>query len=118
MVEQMETQPAVPVEAMDGKQFSLKFKIGIFFFILSFPFGYGGAALGAIMAAYSEHRAFWLSFGVVTYALSWGMIGLTAILSGKEGLDLAREWTRKIWKRKSVAPPVNPAKSEENPADR
>jgi hypothetical protein len=82
-----------------GKR-SLKFRIGVFFLVFNIPLGLVGWIIAASLAVTSPHKAFWAGFGIAVYAISWGMLGLGVLMAGKEGMALAREFTRKLLRRK------------------
>ena len=62
---------------------SVKARLGLFFFVVNIPFGYGGLLVtSAIAASTKEPR--WLMVGTCCYALSWIMLGLAILLLGAD----------------------------------
>lgn len=90
-----------PTPAPKGR--SLKFKIGVFFLLVNVPFGYGGGALAAAIAAKSGHPKLGAALGIGIYLLSWGMLGLGIVMAGPEGVALVKQLKQK-WFGKKKAP--------------
>lgn len=86
------------------KGHNLRFRIGLFFLLFNVPFGYGGGALAALIAAKMGHPALGAALGVGIYALSWGMLGLGIVMAGPEGVKLVKELRRKWFSRKKTPP--------------
>ncbi|MGR3179999.1 MAG: hypothetical protein ACUZ8E_18315 [Candidatus Anammoxibacter sp.] len=79
-------------------KFSLKFWIGIVLLVTNQPFGWAGMIICNSIAIKEEDYFFSvLGFGI--YGLSWGMLGLGALLSGREGIEYSKNLFRTIWKR-------------------
>ena len=74
----------------------------MFFLIFNFPFGIGGAAICAGLAAKTGRVAFYSTMGTAIYVSSWAMFGLGALLAGKEGVALSKQLMRKLWRRKKA----------------
>ena len=83
------------------KRRTLRFKIGVFFLIANFPFGYGGGALAALIGAKMGKAALGAALGVGIYILSWGMLGLGIVMAGPEGVQLVKELRRKWFGRRT-----------------
>jgi len=77
----------------------LRFKLGLFFLLFNFPFGYGGAALCAAMAAASGRKSLWLIAGALVYGLSWIMFGAGILMAGPEGLKAAKAFRKRLFSR-------------------
>lgn len=67
----------------------LKFKIGLVLFLLNWPVGYGGLALGISLAA-SRGDGRWIYFGSACYVLSWIMLGIATLLLGIDTVRVMR----------------------------
>ena len=88
---------------------SFKTRLGLFFFVVNFPFGYGGLLISSAIAA-STHDSRWLIVGTCCYAISWGMLGLAVLFLGSDtvkflrgsGKRKFRAWrrARRLWKHK------------------
>lgn len=62
---------------------SARAKIGLFFFVVNFPFGYGGLFVSSAIAA-STKEPRWLIVGTCCYALSWIMLGIAVLILGAD----------------------------------
>jgi hypothetical protein len=80
---------------------SLRFRIGVFFLIINVPFGYGVGALVAAVAAKRGEPALGAVLGIVIYILSWGMMGLGIWLAGPEGIQLVKDFRKKLFRGKN-----------------
>jgi hypothetical protein len=78
---------------------NVRFKTGVYLIVLNIPFGQAGIVLAGLLAVRTGHKAFWAGIAVVVYALSWVMLGIGVVLSGKEGIQYAKELTRKFINR-------------------
>ena len=96
MGEQM-LEPSAPGNTKEPVT-SIRFRAGVCLIILNMPMGLGGAAFAGAMAVRTGHKAFWAGIGVTIYALSWVMLGLGLILSGKQGVQYAKELKKKWFK--------------------
>ncbi|MBQ7649336.1 MAG: hypothetical protein IJS15_00165 [Victivallales bacterium] len=96
-------------------------RLGLFFFVVNFPFGYGGLFISSAIAA-STHDARWLVVGTCCYALSWIMLGMSVLMLGSDtiaflkgaGKRKFRAWrlARRCWKfRQSETPSKNKKKT-------
>ena len=75
---------------------NLRTRLGLFFFVVNFPFGYGGLAItSAIAASTKEPR--WLLAGTCCYALSWLMLGMAILLLGTDTVKFLRTSGRRKW---------------------
>jgi hypothetical protein len=77
---------------------NLRFKIGLALLVVNIPFGWACAA-GAVALTATTGNKRWLVIGTIAYALSWGMLGLGAVLAGSEGMQFARS-LRERWLRR------------------
>jgi len=77
-------------------KFSLKFWIGIILLTTNQPLGWG-AMLACNAIAINKHNEFFFYLGIALYALSWGMLGLGALLAGPEGVHYSRLLLKKAW---------------------
>ncbi|MEA1970386.1 MAG: hypothetical protein U9N37_02040 [Thermodesulfobacteriota bacterium] len=77
-------------------KFSLKFWIGIVLLTTNQPLGWG-AMLACDAIAINKHNEFFFYLGIALYALSWGMLGLGALLAGPEGVSYSRLLLKKAW---------------------
>ena len=76
---------------------SPRIKLGLFLLVINVPFGYGGAAIGVLLAgALNNH--FWLKCGTAAYILSWGMLGAATILLGRDTKNFATKILRRKWR--------------------
>jgi len=67
------------------------FRIGLVTVVASFPLGYGGLVLFAVLAATRQNHE-WLYGGVACYALSWVLMGIGFWLGGRPAYDYARHF--------------------------
>lgn len=74
---------------------SIKFKIGIILLIASQLLGWGGMAFFCSLALKTS-KPFMCFFGVGLYVVSWGMLGLCVLLTGKEGIPYVRDLLKKL----------------------
>jgi hypothetical protein len=72
----------------------LRFNIGLALLLLNVPIGWGGLALGGIMAVWTNRHG-WLVGGIALYALSWVLMGLGFVLAGHSGWVRARAFWRR-----------------------
>ncbi len=79
---------------MDKK--TLKFWIGIVLLTTNQVFGWGGMAICAALALKTGEKKFWITAGMVIYAISWAMAGLGVVLAGPEGVKLIKDFIAKI----------------------
>ncbi|MBW2631090.1 MAG: hypothetical protein JRC90_04910 [Deltaproteobacteria bacterium] len=79
-------------------KFSLKFWIGIVLLTTNQPLGWG-AMLACDAIAINKQDEFFFYLGIALYALSWGMLGLGALLAGPEGIRYSRLLLKKAWRR-------------------
>lgn len=75
----------------DPEKHRLLFRIGLVTVVVSFPFGYGGILLFAILAAARKNHV-WLWGGMACYAFSWVMLGVGFWLGGRPAYDYARRF--------------------------
>ncbi len=76
---------------------STRIKLGLFLLVINVPFGYGGAAIGVLLAgALNNH--FWLQCGTAAYILSWVMLGAATILLGRDTKNFATKIVRRKWR--------------------
>ena len=76
---------------------SPRIKLGLFLLVINVPFGYGGAAIGVLLAgALNNH--FWLKCGTAAYILSWVMLGAATILLGRDTKHFATTILRRKWR--------------------
>jgi len=75
---------------------SSRFWIGIVLLTTNQPLGWG-AMLACNAIAISKHNEFFSYLGIALYALSWGMLGLGALLAGPEGIRYSRLLLKKTW---------------------
>ncbi len=82
----------------DGRtmKFSVKFWIGIVLLTTNQPLGWG-AMLVFDAIAINKQNEFFFYLGIALYALSWGMLGLGALLAGPEGIRYSRLLLKKAW---------------------
>ena len=86
---------------------SFRTRLGLFFFVVNFPFGYGGLVVSSAIAA-STHDSRWLIVGTCCYVISWIMLGLAILFLGSDtvkflrgsGKRKFRAWrrARRLWK--------------------
>ncbi len=75
----------------------MRIKLGLFLLVINVPFGYGGAAIGILLAgALNNH--FWLKCGTAAYILSWLMLGSATILLGRDTQKFATNIVRRKWR--------------------
>jgi len=79
------------------QKFSLRFWIGIILLTTNQPLGWV-ALLVCSALAIDEHSEFIFFFGIALYALTWGMLGLGALLAGPEGLRYSHLLLTKSWR--------------------
>jgi hypothetical protein len=79
---------------------NLRFKMGVCLLLLNIPFGQACIVLAGLLAVKTGHKAFWVGVAVAAYALSWVMLGIGLLLSGKKGMEYAKELTRKWFGRR------------------
>ncbi len=80
---------------------SFKTRLGLFFFVVNVPFGYGGLMVASAIAA-SRHDSRWLIVGTACYVISWIMLGLAILFLGADtvaflkgaGKRKVRAWRR------------------------
>jgi hypothetical protein len=82
-------------------KFSVKFWIGIVLLTTNQPLGWG-AMLVCDFIAINKQNEFFFSLGIALYALSWGMLGLGALLAGPEGIRYSRLLLKKLRERFSL----------------
>jgi len=70
-------------------KFSTRFWVGIVLLTTNQPLGWG-VMLICDAIAINRHDAFFFYLGIVLYAMSWGMLGLGALLAGPEGVRYSR----------------------------
>jgi hypothetical protein len=88
------------INSEPARKYSIWFKTGVVLLVINFPFGYGGLAACAAIAAYQpDKKALWGGMGIAAYIISWGMFGLGILMTGKEGLVLIKRWKQQIWNR-------------------
>lgn len=78
-------------------QFSTKFWIGFILLVTNQPIGWG-AMLICNGIAINKHDSFYSLLGIGAYALSWGMLGLGFLLSGREGIKYSRSLFKRLWR--------------------
>ena len=80
---------------------SARTRLGLFLFVVNFPFGYGGLLVASAIAA-STKEPRWLIVGTCCYALSWIMLGLAILFLGADTVAFLKgAGKRKIraWRR-------------------
>ena len=70
---------------------SLKFWTGIILLTTNQFIGWGGVALCTVLALKTGDKKFWVTTGVVIYAVSWVMLLLGGVLAGPEGVALIKQ---------------------------
>ena len=81
-------------------KFSLRFWIGIILLTTNQPLGWGAMLVcNGNAIAINKHNEFFFYLGIALYALSWGMLGLGALLAGPEGVRYSRLLLKKAWGR-------------------
>jgi len=76
-------------------KFSTRFWIGIVLLTTNQPLGWG-AMLACDFIAINKQDEFFFYLGIALYALSWGMLGLGALLVGPEGVRYSRLLLKKV----------------------
>ena len=100
--------------AMHPLASSFRARLGLFFFVVNFPFGYGGLAVSSALAAATKEPR-WLIAGTTCYVLSWVMLGLAIIFLGADTVAFLRSSGRRKWRAwKSVRQQWNKQHIEEN----
>lgn len=61
-----------------------RFWIGIILLVTNQPIGWGGMIISNTLAL-KYHNIFYTYIGFSIYALSWGMLGIGALLAGPQG---------------------------------
>ena len=97
--------PAVPAE---NQGHGMRFKIGIFLLIFNIPFGYGGAAIVMAIASSKGRPGAGAVWGIIVYAISWAMLGMGVLLTGKEGLAFVKKLKADWFARFRKNPPSTP----------
>ena len=82
------------------------FKVGLVLLVLNFPIGYGGLAVGTAIAVCKKQPAA-LTVGFVFYGLSWVILGLGTILTGRGGIRYAKSYWRERCRRRITKPPAS-----------
>ena len=80
-----------------SERFSPRFYIGILLLTINQPLGWV-ALLVCNAIAIGTHDIFFTYLGFVLYALSWGMLGLGALLAGPEGIRYSRLLAKRGWR--------------------
>lgn len=75
----------------DPEKHRLLFRIGLVLVVASFPVGYVGLAVFAVLAVVRENPA-WLLGGAACYLLSWVIMGVGFWLGGRPAYDYARQF--------------------------
>lgn len=75
----------------DPARHQLLFRIGLVLVVASFPAGYGGITVFAVLAVVYESHS-WLLGGVACYLFSWVMLGVGFWLGGRPAYDYARRF--------------------------
>ena len=78
----------------------LQFKTGVVLLVINVPFGYGGMAITAAIAA-AKKQPGWLIAGGVIYGLSWLMLGLGILMAGPEGIKYVKGFRGKRLRKKA-----------------
>ena len=65
-------------------------QIGVLLLMCSFILGYGGLAVSVLLYLWTDNHH-WLWAGSGVYGLSWIILGIGFIFSGKEGLVLIKK---------------------------
>lgn len=73
------------------------FRLGVFFLLFNFPFGYGGMAICASLAAAKKDPR-WVTAGGACYVLSWVMLGLGTLLAGKTAKNLMFSQIKRVYR--------------------
>jgi hypothetical protein len=97
MAEETLESPA-PGKKPEGMS-NARFKTGVCLLVLNIPFGQAGVVLAGVLAVKTGHKAFWVGVAVAAYALSWVMLGMGVVLSGRKGMEYAKELVRKWFRR-------------------
>lgn len=75
---------------MSEPDFSPRFWLGAALLCLNQPIGWGGVAFFSYLAVRRGKKLYHL-FGILCYALSWGLLALGVWLAGKEGLAYSKK---------------------------
>lgn len=86
-----------PNDSEIGK-FSLRFYVGILLLMTNQPLGWAALVICNTVAL-AKHSFFFSCLGFAFYALSWGMMGLGALLAGPEGIRYSRLMLKRGWRR-------------------
>lgn len=109
------------LDTVAGDMKSKRFVVGVVLLVINVPFGYGGMAVCAALAASHPDRVkYYTVVGGSVYALSWIMLGLGAWLAGPEGVRYSKELMRKWFKRGGGAGTAtgSPASPNDNPKEK
>lgn len=90
---------------------SFKFWTGIILLTTNQLIGWGGVVFCGLMAAKTGKKSFWITTGVVIYAISWAMVPLGVVLAGPEGVTMVKQLfaKSKLWVLRRKALPKNRA---------
>ena len=94
----MDETPATGNEIVKPKR-SLRFKIGLLFLIINTPIGYGGGALTVGLGVKTGQPALGASVGAAIYIISWCMLGLGILMAGPEGVQIVKDFRRRLMKK-------------------
>jgi len=86
-----------PPQGGRAMKFSLRFWVGIILLTTNQPLGWG-VMLACNAIAIDKQSIFFTYLGFALYALSWGMLGLGALLAGPEGVRYSRLLLKKAWR--------------------
>ncbi len=81
---------------------NVKTRLGLFLFVVNFPFGYGGLLVTSAISASTKNPR-WLIVGTCCYALSWLMLGLAILFLGADTVRFLRTSGKRKWKAWRIA---------------
>jgi len=85
------------VETLRASKTALK--IGVFLLIINPPLGYFGFVVGGYLSA-QYHDTSYLGAAAVFYAFTWVMAGAGIILAGPRGVELTKNYLKKILRKR------------------
>ena len=79
---------------VDPLRHRVLFAIGIGLIVVNVPFGWGALTVGAALAVALKQPQ-WLLWGMIGYGVSWVLLGVGVLITGRTGLAKAREIRRR-----------------------